>query len=60
VQQENKGTTTSQEQKQVQTKNRNKNNTFQSDTPAGRRIGATLQIGHDWTIDFLVKKFDSF
>ena len=24
---------------QVQTKNRNKNNTFQSDTPAGRRIG---------------------
>ena len=36
--QENKGTSTSQEQKQVQTKNRNKNNTFQSDTPAGRRI----------------------
>ena len=26
------------EQKQVQTKNKNKNNTFQSDTPAGRRI----------------------
>ena len=25
---------------QVQTKNRNKNNTFQSDTPAGRRIGS--------------------
>ena len=22
-------------------------------------IGATLQIGHDWTIDFLVKAFDS-
>jgi len=22
-------------------------------------IGATLQIGHDWTIDFLVKEFDS-
>ena len=36
--QENKGTSTSQEQKQAQTKNRNKNNTFQSDTPAGRRI----------------------
>ena len=37
-QQENKGTSTSQEQKQVQNKNGNKNNTFQSDTPAGRRI----------------------
>jgi len=27
------------------------------------RIGATLQIGHDWTIDFLdflVKEFDSY
>jgi len=23
-------------------------------------IGATLQIGHDWTIDFLVKEFDSY
>ena len=38
AQQENKGRSTSQEQKQVQNKNRNKNNTFQSDTPAGRRI----------------------
>jgi hypothetical protein len=23
-------------------------------------IGAALQIGHDWTIDFLVKEFDSY
>ena len=23
-------------------------------------IGATLQIGHDWTIDFVVKKCDSY
>ena len=23
-------------------------------------IGATLRIGHDWTIDFLVKEFDFY
>jgi hypothetical protein len=37
---------------QVQAKNRNKNNTFQSDTPAGRRIPKVGHHSNLWIYEF--------